>query len=416
MHFRLDSLSPEQLKKLNAIGIKDDNGDGFVDDSEAQDKANEINSILSSDVTPSQNKPLDNVAVQNTNENCGIQNKPAMTPKHNARMPKTLNSPQHPFLNPYSLPVTHNDINYKTQYEIYKERLRLYEEAKRQYEYAIAHPYMMSDQQDGVIGDFRQGEAGDCWFLAVVANLKDLPDHGRGILKETIKNNKNGTYTVNFKGGDGKPITITEEEVQRGTIKVKGKDLVLSRGDKDVRILELAANKYIGMHPEQFDNAKNIFGNNEKYAWQLLTNSNLYREFSRANIRNKPSNILDKFAYMLNKEELREMLWAVPADELVCHFPDNKNILGRQTNAIEQISGNQKIYRRHAYNISGVTKEHGQTMLTLINPHDTSKPIKISFEEAYNLGIDVEILVNANAYSADKVAKGYAANPFRYYN
>jgi len=102
----------------------------------------------------------------------------------------------------------------------------------------VSEDYNGTDgKQDGIIGDFRQGATtGDCWLLAKAKLISKTPE-GAKIIKDSIKDNNNGTFAVTFKGAPNKSYTVTEEEIR------KSKD-ALSRGDKDARILEIAADKW----------------------------------------------------------------------------------------------------------------------------------------------------------------------------
>lgn len=89
--------------------------------------------------------------------------------------------------------------------------------------------------QDGVIGSFKQGTIGDCGYLAslkVIASTKE----GAKIINDSIKKNKDNSFNVSFLGAPGKVYTVSEKEL--------AKDTEFSTGDKDVKILEIAANKW----------------------------------------------------------------------------------------------------------------------------------------------------------------------------
>lgn len=81
---------------------------------------------------------------------------------------------------------------------------------------------------------FYQGQIGDCWFLATIAAIQRSPK-GQEILNNMITDNKDGMYTVKFKGAD-EPITVLISELQERND--------WSSGDLDARILEVAADKY----------------------------------------------------------------------------------------------------------------------------------------------------------------------------
>jgi hypothetical protein len=67
----------------------------------------------------------------------------------------------------------------------------------------------------------RQGEVGNCYFEASLADVARLQP---SIIRDSIKTNKDGTYTVTFKGDPGHPITVappteTEQNTFNGTTK-----------------------------------------------------------------------------------------------------------------------------------------------------------------------------------------------------
>lgn len=126
-----------------------------------------------------------------------------------------------------------------------------------------------NSKQDGIIGSYSQGHVGDCWFLSTLDNLAESAE-GKQIIKETIKNNGNGTFSVKFKGADA-PLTVSESELKQGTININGESFQISSGDKDVRILEIAANKQMVKHPEKYGKGRTINGGLTNEAWELLT-------------------------------------------------------------------------------------------------------------------------------------------------
>lgn len=89
--------------------------------------------------------------------------------------------------------------------------------------------------QDGIIGSFEQGKIGDCGFLSslkVIASTKE----GAKTIKDSIRKNHDKTFSVRFLGAPGKIYNVSEKEL------TEGKEY--STGDKDVKILEIAANKW----------------------------------------------------------------------------------------------------------------------------------------------------------------------------
>ncbi len=90
------------------------------------------------------------------------------------------------------------------------------------------------EKSDGEIDDFKQGKSGHCWLLSAIIAVNNTPE-GRQLIKDSIVDNGDGTYTVTFPGDPTMPIVVTEEELAH---------YFDSSGDIDVAIIEAAARKY----------------------------------------------------------------------------------------------------------------------------------------------------------------------------
>ncbi len=91
---------------------------------------------------------------------------------------------------------------------------------------------------DGEIGKFMQGEVGDCSLLANIQAISEKPA-GKKIIKETIKRLPDGNFEVRFKGEPDEVYSVSKEEFFREENKK------LSKGDDDVKIIEIAVRKYL---------------------------------------------------------------------------------------------------------------------------------------------------------------------------
>ncbi len=89
---------------------------------------------------------------------------------------------------------------------------------------------------DEKIGDSAQGNAADCWLLATLNSLSYSAE-GQKIIKDAIKDNGNGTRTVDLKG-IGKGITVSDKELAEA--RKSGK---YSSGDDDMLLMEIAFEK-----------------------------------------------------------------------------------------------------------------------------------------------------------------------------
>ncbi len=83
-----------------------------------------------------------------------------------------------------------------------------------------------------------QGEIGDCWLLAGINSLS-YSKLGENVLKNSIQNNKNGTYTVALKRGKFLICDFTSSDIKYA--KQSGR---YSSGDSDVLLMELAVEKF----------------------------------------------------------------------------------------------------------------------------------------------------------------------------
>ncbi len=89
---------------------------------------------------------------------------------------------------------------------------------------------------NGVIDEFQQGVINDCWLLGGIKSFS-YSEKGSKILKDAIKNNDDGTYTVSFKAL-GFDITLSDKDLDKAR-----KSNEYSSGDDDVLLLEVSIQK-----------------------------------------------------------------------------------------------------------------------------------------------------------------------------
>lgn len=195
--------------------------------------------------------------------------------------------------------------------------------------------------------NFSQGQVGDCWFLATISTIQ-RSSKGRAILDNTIKDNKDGTYTVKFKGAD-KSYTVSALEILSA--------VDLAGGDMDVRILELAAKKHY--------NISGINGGNPASAFDLLLGTNKKWQTIAQGFGSKPEpqeikkQLKNKNIIMTCSIKPYSKLWGlivkdVPKD---AEYKDN-------------------IATRHAYAVYNIDDKN----IYLKNPSDTSKTVAIPLD------------------------------------
>lgn len=106
-----------------------------------------------------------------------------------------------------------------------------------------------SDVSDGVINNFKQGSMNDCFVLSGI-NAFAHTDLGSSAIKNDIKDNHDGTFTVSFSGDKNhKSYTVTQDDIK--------KDYASS--DVDVNILAAGLEKYVN-DPLNKDTAKQFIG------------------------------------------------------------------------------------------------------------------------------------------------------------
>ena len=192
----------------------------------------------------------------------------------------------------------------------------------------------------------KQGGIGDCWVLSSVNAMAATPG-GRDILQKSIFQNDDGSHTVTFEGDPEHPILITDTDLKK---------MKYSTGDKDVRILESAFEKYVGQHPE-FGSATIAQGGWPETALTLL-----------AGQRGKVIDTNYDAAKTKGWLEILGKQSPMPAMTL-------NSEVGKD--ALPGAIGNGKW---HAFTIDKI--DLATNTVTITNPWDSGKPIKMSLDEA----------------------------------
>ncbi len=237
--------------------------------------------------------------------------------------------------------------------------------------------------------DFSQGQTGDCWFLATIQALRNSPQW-QDLLDDCVNiDPKTENVIVNLKGVN-KSYTITPQELADSDR--------FSSGDLDVRAMEIALQRYFKENPVM--GKTSIDGNNPAIAFKLLTGSDTIQISSRianpdfghqpAKKNNKPGTSLFAVphiaarepALIKNKHFYDEMLDMMQKyGEQGIFVASTKEKLDKKYTdvSIKDIFSGKgfKLVKNHAYAVKKVDSDY----VYLINPHDTSRVVKIPRED-----------------------------------
>ena len=261
---------------------------------------------------------------------------------------------------------------------------------------------------NGVIEDFKQGNTGNCYFLTRLKNLS-RKSWGAKIIKESIEPDGTGGAYVTFKGAlkvdkSGRTpmrfhVTVEDilsvREKQKSVPDASGYDLKnkdeieryksdykdlrqFSSGDDDVLVLELAYNKYMRLHDRDMGD-----GDVTSY-WSMKTyvtdEGDVVKLFTGSNEKGFSGNYFGTRNPALMEEALTEVKKCFDNYVLEMEFKEN-NEYGMLSN--------------HAYEIIGFESDrNGNPMIVIINPHDTSKPIKMNYYDAIASASDLLLWEN----------------------
>lgn len=208
------------------------------------------------------------------------------------------------------------------------------------------------DKADGKINkDFNQGSTGDCWLLAAIKGIANT-EKGLEILNNSISTDNEGNVTVTLKGV-GVTYKITKEELSARR--------ELSRGDYDVRALEIAVEIYLKDHPNFIRRYKtDIEGGLSAWAFEILTGKG-GPLITTGTLYDTEFVWQDSQLASFNKENHV----AVVAASL------KKNSVFTSENG-EQI----ELLANHAYTVRGADDK----FVYLINPHCTSETIAVPID------------------------------------
>lgn len=245
----------------------------------------------------------------------------------------------------------------------------------------------------------KQQNLGDCYTIAAIYALSRSP-HFEMIIRSSLQRFSDGSWTVRLPlfDSDGKTMTLTQDEYLPETNrqflklkryegkkdgKIKGvdfrKQLKLVKGTEGFQVLEAAfiKNEYgsvdrLAASEGGFSSVvfNRLCGNNFiDYTLDGTTWNDKLKKWHYKNLSSIDSGDIAKLDDFL--ENYDPEVYIATAS---CLYDDPKNILGNRVKG-----GLHYIYSNHAYAISHVDSKKKQ--ISIVNPWNTSKSIKLSFEQ-----------------------------------
>lgn len=256
--------------------------------------------------------------------------------------------------------------------------------------YPIFDANMMSNHNkvDGKIDDFMQGDTCDCWFLAAVKSLVQSKE-GKECIKNSIRLNKDGSYSVFFQGDNSKKeYRFTQKEIDNAND--------LSSGDGDTRLLEMAARKYFESKHEKLEN----YGNGQKAYNLLIGKTHKTEEIiingNRKMAKDRNGKIItgNKNIGTLQRKLAISEFAEKEIDKILKEKSANKAL--PVTVGVNYTPENKNLSNNHAYTVESV--DYKNRTMTLINASYTVDRLTVSIDNFDKNFMDISI---AEGFSQD---------------
>lgn len=205
----------------------------------------------------------------------------------------------------------------------------------------------------------QQGSTGDCWLVAGLYSISLNPEGAKYLESLVKKDETTGNYTVTLNpNGNPYPISITPDEIKNASH--------LSSGDGDMRIWELAFDKYFKEQAYNSDSSINSVSDEKLDSNQYdITSDNLSTVISMLYGRGVNYNTDLMTEDFNSKDKIYNISIAAPMGMEL----DLPKLLTQDGESINMLTD-------HAYSVVGSDEDN----IYLVNPHDTSKTYIVSRE------------------------------------
>ena len=239
---------------------------------------------------------------------------------------------------------------------------------------------MNNETPNGIIDKTNyQGQIGDCWLLATINSISEIPELGNNFIKNLFDKDSDGNYIVKLQGGKVQ-YTITPDELN------SEKYNNLSVGDSDLKLLEIAFSKYF----EEFKpgGRNNLDGNWQELAMEILT-GNKPLNLNQNVENNKMFVTLNNQDIELNEDNL-DKLKEIPI-KLDSLNRDTLKFIAKFKNRIAFSVSSQDNYNGHAFYVKDIT----ENSITIKEPHNTGNTATYDIDDflkVYTYGFTIMIL------------------------
>ena len=221
---------------------------------------------------------------------------------------------------------------------------------------------------DGQIDDFKQGSINDCWLLGSVQAFS-FSKKGSKILKNTIKNNEDGTYTVALKGINYS-VTVKDSDLDAAR-----DDGHYSNGDDDVLLLEVGIKK-------AFDKARKGKIEVPESLLNHINDSDNTLDFG--SFRDLAYLFTGEYAdvYQTKYDDIGAVVDYIADDVnngntvLTCVFEGENN--GNDAKIVNDIDGNEVLLTPYSSHLFSVKQINDDGTIVIINPYDSETEITLS--------------------------------------